>query len=675
MKKQKDMEKKSEKLKWILMSVMAVFVAAGVVGIVDFVKESNAEPLLDYAMYEKFEEELQKRYFNYEPTEESYIPGYTWQELLDMGLVARDNDKNADSDLDGLSDYDELIVYHTNPAAFSTAGDMYSDKYKVENGLDVTEYKEGFVTPNVEEGLKVELEPADALNTRVYMSSYVWENDEEQNGYVAAITIGPYEGNMKYDLSEYGEGMTAGLVRYGGEFIKLDKFVEDNVLFCKYQGNTSATLLIYKKKNEKKVMKAVKNNEMLMPEAEEYTYFVSPQHLWNEEVGVLKGEALFFSYCEEACQHAYYNEEYIHEHKHFRGISKLTSFVPKEVQEHIDNKLIIFPLEGKEYNEEEEKYLKKYSVVPSGNVEEELTTDIINKRAKEEVYRHKLLAFKDADAFFNWVLGYDYEEGEVRNDIQCAYQQESFVVGKDTFVFPNFQSYIGAEGNCMGFARVIATLYNGNELYPYQRIYSGNVKCEYDLSNSVHKTLFDRYLDDYLHKNYFKKLGKKMLDASKLTTEENNFVNFIGMYWQEGNELFYLKKQYEIVREGQNPKADMLVALSEYLADGNIAVVCLLGESGGHAINAYEIQSCTYDPNKFFIYCYDANYVGKTTTIEVYVNEKTDTFSYVYEPSDNIRFSSETYSSTILKSGEKCNIISFCDENMNVLKRKHITKG
>ena len=83
---------------------------------------------MDGVMYERFEEELQKRYFNYDVTEESYIPGYTWQDLLDMGLVARDNDKKADSDLDGLSDYDELVVYHTNPAAFSTAGDMYSDK-------------------------------------------------------------------------------------------------------------------------------------------------------------------------------------------------------------------------------------------------------------------------------------------------------------------------------------------------------------------------------------------------------------------------------------------------------------------------------------------------------------------------------------------------------------------
>ncbi len=658
MKKQKETGKKRKVMKWVLIPVFAVCVLAGVVEIYSRIEESKYQDLMDDAMYEKFQAELNKRYFDYDVSEESYIPGYTWQDLLDMGLVARDNDKKADSDLDGLSDYDELIVYHTNPAAFSTAGDMYSDKYKVENGLDAQVYLEGFVTPNVEEGLNVELEPVDGLNTQVYMSSYVWDNDEEQNGYVAAITIGPYEGNIKCDLSKYGEGMSAGLVRYGGEFIKLKKYIEDDILFFKYQGNTPATLLIYKKKNESKVKKAVKKNEMILPEADEYTYFVSPQHLWKEEVGVVEGEALYVLYGD-----GNYSEKFR------KAVLSLFPLTTGAAQEHYENGIINrYPYVMGQYTEEEYKDFLKYSDVPTGRVEEELNTDKINKWAKEEVFKHKLLAFKDEEAFYNWVLGYDYEKGDIRMDIQCSYMADSFTIGEDTFVFPNFQSYIGTDGNCMGLARVMAALYNGENLYPYERSYSGDVDCEYDLYSSVHGTLFDRYLDDYLNKKYFKKLGKKMLDSAKLTTEENNFVSFIGMYWLEGNDLFYAKKQYEIVREGQNPKANMLVALSEYLAEGNIAVVCLLGESGGHAINAYEVASCTYDPNKFFIHCYDTNYVGETTTIEVYVNKKTDTFSYVYEPSENIRFSSETYSDTLLKSGEKCNIIYFCDENMNVLK-------
>lgn len=664
MKKQNESGKKKRIMKWVLIPVFAVCVLAGVMEIYRWVEDSKYQDLMDDVMYEKFRAELNKRYFNYDVSEESYIPGYTWQDLLDMGLVARDNDKKADSDLDGLSDYDELMVYHTNPAAFSTAGDMYSDKYKVENGLEAEVYLEGFVTPNVEQGLKVELEPMDGLNTQVYMSSYVWDNNEEQNGYVAAITIGPYEGNIKYDLSEYGEGMSAGLVRYGGEFIKLKKYIEDDVLFFKYQGNTPATLLIYKKKNESKVMKAVKNNEMLLPEAEEYTCFVSPQ-IWNEKMGTSEAESVLKVFYEDG--------KYVESGIGNKLVYEIYHMTPdKYTQIFDDNGIAQSPITGSYCDAEQKKLLDKYAVSPTGTASEELFTEKVNIMAKiwgkEQLYQNKILGFSNAIAFYDWILGYDYKEGDIRGDVKCVDNDVVFDLKKDTFVFPNFQSYIGTDGNCMGLARVMATLYNGDELYPYERSYSGDVECEYDLYSSVHETLFDRYLDDYLNKRYFKKLGKKMLDSAKLTTEENNFVSFIGMYWLEGNDLFYAKKQYEIVREGQNPDADALVALSEYLADGNIAVVCLLGESGGHAINAYEIQSCTYDPNKFFIQCYDTNYVGKTTTIEVYVNEKTDTFSYVYEPSESVRFSSETYSDTLLKSGEKCNVIYFCDENMNVLK-------
>ena len=663
MKKQNKTGKKKGIMKWVLVPLFTLCVAAGIVAIYGYVEENRYQELVDGVMYERFEEELQKRYFNYDVTEESYIPGYTWQDLLDMGLVARDNDKEADSDLDGLSDYDELVVYHTNPAAFSTAGDMYSDKYKVENGLDTEVYLEGFVTPNVEEGLKVELEPVDGLNTQVYMSSYVWDNDEEQNGFVASITIGPYEGNIKYDLSEYGEGMTAALVRYDGEFIKLKKYIDDDILYFQYIGDTPATLLIYKKKNESKVKKAVKNNQMLMPEAEEYTYFVSPQ-MWNEKMGTSEENSILEVYFEKGTHVEGMKTEVIYE---------IYDMTPDKYKQIFRDNGIAYDVGSINYCDEKQKeLLDKYAVSPVGTASEELFTEKTNAWAKmrgeEEMYLHKILGFTDEAAFYDWVMGYGYKAGDIRGEVQCVDSDVSFELKKDTFVFPNFQSYIGTDGNCMGLARVMAALYNGENLYPYERSYSGDMDCEYDLYSSVHETLFDRYLDDYLNKKYFKKLGKKMLDSSKLTTEENNFVNFIGMYWMEGNDLFYAKRQFEIVREGQNPDADALVALSEYLAEGKMAVVCLLGEGGGHVINAYEIESCTYDPNKFFIHCYDTNYVGETTTIEVYVNEKTDTFSYVYEPSESIRFSSETYSTTILKSGEKCNIIAFCDENMNVLK-------
>jgi len=44
--------------------------------------------------------------------------------------------KNQDSDKDGLSDYDELYIYHTDPYNPDTDGDGYTDGYEVANGYD-----------------------------------------------------------------------------------------------------------------------------------------------------------------------------------------------------------------------------------------------------------------------------------------------------------------------------------------------------------------------------------------------------------------------------------------------------------------------------------------------------------------------------------------------------------
>lgn len=59
-----------------------------------------------------------------------------------------------DKDEDGLSDYEEIEVYHTDPNLVSTSGDLYSDYYKVKHNLDVTKkYEQKWV--DVDENLSV----------------------------------------------------------------------------------------------------------------------------------------------------------------------------------------------------------------------------------------------------------------------------------------------------------------------------------------------------------------------------------------------------------------------------------------------------------------------------------------------------------------------------------------
>ena len=83
--------------------------------------------------------------------ETSWINGYTWGDLKEMGLSLY---KNADSDCDGLNDKDEMLKYHTDPLSINTSGDLYNDGDAVANGLNPTEVNDGI--PNWYHGVNTD---------------------------------------------------------------------------------------------------------------------------------------------------------------------------------------------------------------------------------------------------------------------------------------------------------------------------------------------------------------------------------------------------------------------------------------------------------------------------------------------------------------------------------------
>ena len=77
---------------------------------------------------------IQFRHNIYAPFSYAVAPASTVAPGQDLSSVAAL--KNKDTDGDGLSDYDEIYVYHTSPYLEDTDGDGFSDYEEVKNGTD-----------------------------------------------------------------------------------------------------------------------------------------------------------------------------------------------------------------------------------------------------------------------------------------------------------------------------------------------------------------------------------------------------------------------------------------------------------------------------------------------------------------------------------------------------------
>lgn len=138
-----------------------------------------------YAHDDKNEEYLMENMYNLSEYEESLkgeasdIDGMSKYDKYQMGLDPSDG---ADSDADGLTDKEEIEVYHSDPTKNSTSGDLYSDGYKVEHNMDLNTYYD----------FKNDIEFTGNQNNEVILKA---ENSIDFNAVVA-----DYSGSTMYNL-------------------------------------------------------------------------------------------------------------------------------------------------------------------------------------------------------------------------------------------------------------------------------------------------------------------------------------------------------------------------------------------------------------------------------------------------------------------------------------------
>ncbi len=192
---------------------------------------------------------------------ESMPPGMS----INEARVTQTIDENTmDTDCDGLSDVDEINIYGTDPTKASTAGDLYTDGYKVARGWDPhvsKEYEGEMNFPHNKVKNEIIFIPADPMDMEACANV-----GDETNSYrnkdfniLGTYTVSYYRGNkLSVNLEKYlsdnkKDDIYIFVLTYGGVTDKkasaCDLTYEDNIATFDYNfdGYEHYTVCITKK--------------------------------------------------------------------------------------------------------------------------------------------------------------------------------------------------------------------------------------------------------------------------------------------------------------------------------------------------------------------------------------------------------------------------------------------
>lgn len=567
----------------------------------------------------------------------SDIEGMTKWDKYQMGLST---EKGSDSDADGLTDKEEIETYKTDPLKQSTAGDLYTDGYKVEHGMDpLQKYEyEGAVEFKYNELEMFQFEAVNPKSLDAYArkvkNNWNMSDDRFSQVFDGYDVLGEYimynaYGHVQIDVKKLCE--------------KNDTEIGDVVIIiseCMSQGWKEVDCTV--------------NGTVLTPEIEldggtRYVAIATSHSFLSGVLGSLglkNDEGANLSGKRAGDGLVAYTKA-----SEFVG-GKPSIYYVKSGDKKIDRKAVEKLLDVANFASETDT-LADGRTRPNGLVDPSTVKDVQYISQTEMDLKVKLFeTFTPAKCKANprvlwasidsvpaellkitsWCMwctgdlidGYytddtpdEEENGE--NKEEKGKVDNGFRLKSDAFQFPNFGSVYAPGGNCAGIARITRLLWD-NRQFAVSGVYTiDDRNVDWNLHDDDNKTLTDPGLGDYKTENFTSShTGQDNLLDQGLSDSENEFVKMIGCLWREENDITRNAK-INISTDDNRYTGDMIREAAKRLDNGEILGVGL--EMGGiynlaseqteaSAVSYHEVIVYGYEKiNDFYrFYIYDSNY-------------------------------------------------------------------
>lgn len=494
----------------------------------------------------------------------------------DKYLMGLDYEDNSDTDHDGLTDKEEIEKYETDPLKSSTSGDLYSDGYKVSNGMDLKEKYSSdeisFENNNCEEVLLTATVPEDLTaviedyTDRYSLSEFGIE--EIYKGY----WLYNYSGTLSIDVDEILASNELSIEDlniwiYEGDFVA---YGLSDLIPCKYSAEGNTVTLDYNFETEEAyyVYLTGKQDNSIFKNIVAFgsSYQINkstdntPVYLFYGSPLVKTGTIYYNGYTESEIKDIF---------KSFKKVNYVQLSKEKiDAKYALYKKIIPFldftPYEGmktKNFSEAATLFVKALILMP--NCYEYISNDEITMASAR-----------------------DNTNGELDSSKSYANYHTTFDIYEDELPFQNFKSEYGPQGNCTGFVYLTSYLFN-NGSFPTSGEYNG---VTWDISNdSENNTLTNPGLSDYKSRTFVddNSDGNNNINTN-LTDGETEFVKMIGCLYQEGNDKLPTVYDY-MIDNGWSNDWELAEAMMSQLDNGKIFNVGLyLRNQTAHQIIVYD---------------------------------------------------------------------------------------